>query len=187
MSRDLDLLEKNFRNAYKVVLCELKSRYGLEFRPTETVRTPFEQAKLYRKSRTSRSIRSQIRYLEDNQAPFLAHCLESVGPQPGKLGRHVTGAVPGLSWHQHGLACDAVWILPSGRAGWSTETEIKLKTGDKGNGYRIYADLCEAEGLYNGGLMWGWDWPHTQSTDHSSPLSTMGLSEIDKDMERKFG
>jgi hypothetical protein len=84
-------------------------------RPYDTLRSPFEQAKLWRQSRSTQQINAQIAEFTNAGADFLAHCLKSVGPQSGKP---VTYAPPGLSWRQWGKSMDAFWLV-NGDAVWS--------------------------------------------------------------------
>jgi hypothetical protein len=111
-------------------------------------------------------------------ANFLAHCLESVGPQHRDP---VTNALPGFSWHQWGEAVDCFWLL-DGRAEWSTTRKVNGE-----NAYRVYAHEATTLGLTAGGL---WprfkDWPHVQLRSASSP-SSLGVDKIDQAMQERFG
>lgn len=89
-------------------------------RPNAGLRDPFEQAKLWRQSRSIEEILAAIDELRSVGAPFLAHCLESVGPQHGDP---VTNAPPGYSWHQWGEAVDCFWLL-GGKAEWSSTKKV---------------------------------------------------------------
>ena len=71
--------------------------------------------------------------LRRNGADYLADILEMVGPQHGLW---ATNALPGQSWHQHGLAVDCYWEVDS-RAEWSGTAE----------GYQVYSKLAEEMGL----------------------------------------
>jgi len=125
MSRDLDSLVPEFRSKVEelLVLCD---QSGYSMRQFFTLRTPFEQGKLWRQSRSSQEVRQKISELQNGGADFLALCIDSVGPQDG---RHVTNAIPGLSWHQWGEAVDCFWLL-DGNAEWSTRKKV-----DGLNGY----------------------------------------------------
>lgn len=153
--------------------------HGVEMRPYFGIRTPYEQAKLWRQSRTGEEIARKIASLRAQGAPFLAHCLEWVGRQNGAP---VTNAIPGLSWHQWGEAADCVWVV-TGSTEWSTQKKV-----DGTNGYRVYAAQAQALGLDPGGY---WkslkDWPHVQLRTASSPLKMYSLKEIDNVMQEKFG
>src|SRR6266540_3929929 len=104
---------------------------GVEMRPYQTLRDPFEQARLWRQSRAHEEIARKVADLTTAGALFLAHCLESVGPQSGDP---VTNAVPGFSWHQWGEAMDCMWIV-NGVAEWSTTRKVGGL-----NGYRVYGE-----------------------------------------------
>lgn len=160
-------------------LIERCAARGVELRVSATLRDPFEQARLWRQSRTIEDIKAKIRELRLADAPFLAHCLESVGPQSG---RDVTGAPPGFSWHQWGEAMDVFWVV-DGSAEWSTTRKVNGV-----NAYQLYAAEAVKLGLDAGGL---WksrkDWPHVQLRDASSPAKVFSVAQIDRAMARKFG
>jgi peptidoglycan LD-endopeptidase CwlK len=144
-----------------------------------TLRDPFKQAKLWRQSRTTEEIQEKVQELKGQKAFFLASCITSVGKQ---FGKHVTNAIPGLSWHQWGEAIDAVWVV-NGEAEWDTS---KLVNGVNGN--KVYANEAKALGL-DAGLLWAnfKDSPHVQYRQAANPLTTMSLAEIDAEMEKRFG
>lgn len=152
---------------------------GAEMRVSATLRDPFEQAKLWRQSRAIEEIKAKIKQFKDAGAPFLVHCLESVGPQQGK---DVTGAPPGFSWHQWGESMDVFWVV-DGKAEWSSTKQVNGL-----NGYRLYAAEATKLGLDAGGL---WtsrkDWPHVQLRPESSPSKVFSVVDIDRAMAKKFG
>ena len=178
MAADLELLKPQFKlMAKKLVLaCE---QSGVDMRANTGLRDPFEQGRLWRQSKSIEEIRAKIEFLNKQQAPFLAFCIESVGPQNGKP---VTNAVPGLSWHQWGEALDFFWMV-DGAANWSTTKLINGK-----NGYKELAIEAEKLGLDAGGH---WpkfkDWPHVQWSKNSSPLKTMSYAAIDVQMKKQYG
>ena len=178
MAADLDKLDP----VLKVKLVKLLSSCSIEgvvMRPSTGLRDAFEQGRLWRQSRSKEEISAEINFLKQNDAHFLAHCIESVGPQDGK---HVTNAVPGLSWHQWGEAVDCFWLL-EGKAEWSVK---KLVNGK--NGYKVMANLAVVTGLNPGGLWSKFkDWPHIQLSQDASPLKRNTYSEIDKIMKERFG
>jgi hypothetical protein len=147
-------------------------------RPFYTLRTPFEQAELWRQSRSKQEIDEKINELRSKGAEFLAYCIESVGPQNG---RHVTNAVPGFSWHQWGEAIDCFWLL-DGKAEWSTRKKVNGK-----NGYFNYGAIARSMGLTAGGFWSSFrDWPHVQLRKESHPGRIYDLQEIDGIMEERF-
>lgn len=178
MSRDLDTLVPEFRAKVDELL-RLCDQSGYSMRPFFTLRTPFEQAKLWRQSRTTQEIRNRIAELKNGDADFLAHCIDSVGPQNG---RHVTNAIPGLSWHQWGEAVDCFWLL-DGNAEWSTRRRINDL-----NGYVNYGEKARSLGLTAGGFWSSFkDWPHVQLRKNSSPRRVFSLQEIAAEMADRFG
>jgi peptidoglycan LD-endopeptidase CwlK len=177
MAADLTLIDATLRTRVLALIDRCRSR-GFEMRPSAGLRDPFEQARLWRQSRAIEEIRTQIASLRTSGANFLAHCLESVGPQHGDP---VTNALPGYSWHQWGEAVDCFWLLDD-RAEWST-----TRTVNGENAYKVYAREATDLGLTAGGL-WARlkDWPHVQLRKASSP-STLGAVEIDRVMQERFG
>ncbi|CAB1367535.1 M15 family metallopeptidase [Denitratisoma oestradiolicum] len=178
MAADLQQLIPEFSLQVEALLQRCNTE-GLPMRPFFTLRSPFEQARLWRQSRSREQIQAQLTMLRARGAPFLAYCIESVGPQHGNP---VTNALPGLSWHQWGEAVDCFWLL-DGKAEWSATRKL-----GGGNGYRAYAAAAQDLGLTPGGL---WprlkDWPHVQWRSAGSPLKQYGWKEIDAEMERRFG
>jgi peptidoglycan LD-endopeptidase CwlK len=176
MAANLDLLISEFASKVRQLLANCAAK-GIEMRPYYTLRTPFEQGILWRQSRSKEEITAKVAELKQKKAPFLAHCIENVGPQHGE---HVTNAIPGLSWHQWGEAVDCFWVL-NGKAEWSTQ---KLVNGL--NGYRVYAQ--EAALL---GLDAGMNWPRFKDAPHvqwrkGSPTAFYTLVNINKVMEERF-
>jgi len=178
MAIDETLLVPGFRDKLHDLLSACRDK-GVEMRPYFGIRSPFEQARLWRQSRTREQINKKIAELSVAGAPFLASCIDSVGPQNGPP---VTNALPGLSWHQWGEAADCVWVV-AGKTEWSTQKKVNGI-----NGYGLFAQEARAAGLDPGGL---WkslkDWPHVQLQTISSPARLFSLAEIDRVMKEKFG
>ncbi|HMI59911.1 MAG TPA: M15 family metallopeptidase [Puia sp.] len=178
MAADLNLLQPDFRAKVDELLQKCKDQ-GIEMRPNEALRDPFIQAKYWRQSRSSGQITTKISDLKKQGAPFLGFCIESVGPQHGDP---VTNSIPGLGWHQWGLALDCFWVV-DGQAEWS----VKRLVGGK-NGFKVYAAIASQIGLTAGGL---WttlkDWPHVQMSKAASPLGEFTLQQIDAAMKSRFG
>jgi len=178
MSDKLQGLEADFREQVETLLGECRKAH-VSMVSYFTVRTPHEQARLWRQSRPWSEISARIEKLKDAGAPFLASVLESVGPQNGP---HVTNALPGASWHQWGEAVDCYWEV-DGKAEWSTTRKVNGQ-----NGYRVYAATAKDQGLTAGGY-WSSlkDWPHVQKSAKSSPLSAgMSWAQIDQAMQERF-
>jgi hypothetical protein len=178
MAIDETLLVPGFRDKLHLLLAACREQ-GVEMRPYFGIRTPFEQAKLWRQSRTRDQINKKIAELNAAGATFLASCIDSVGPQSGAP---VTNALPGLSWHQWGEAADCAWIVDN-KTEWSTQKKVSGI-----NGYSLFAQEARKAGLDPGGL---WkslkDWPHVQLQSVSSPAKIYNLAEIDKVMKERFG
>lgn len=159
--------QEEFRVRLKEVIriCEDS---GIVLLPYCVVRTCEEQARLYRKSRTTEEIRRKIQSLRDRGMPFLADILDGVGPQAGTLGRHVTNAGPGESWHQYGLAADCV-PLDNGKAMWDDDRPQWVTYG---------------AAVRTAGLRWAGDWttsrefPHCQLPVGNNPIAELKRPEI---------
>lgn len=179
MAVNLDGLDNAFRSKLEELIISLKS-LGIEMRPCAALRTPQQQAVLWRQSRSREEVAAAIQRLRDGGANFLAEVMETVGPQHGPP---VTNALPGLGWHQWGEAADCFWAV-NGAAEWSSSRVI-----DGINGYKVYAAKAKEIGLEAGGF-WSSikDWPHVQLRAFGSPTSAgLTLSEIDAEMESRFG
>ena len=178
MAADLTLLVPTFRPRLETLLANCRAR-GVEMRPYMGLRTPLEQARLWRQSRSREQIDAKVAQLHAAGADYLADCIVRVGPQNGDP---VTNAVPGLSWHQWGEAVDCFWVV-NGQAVWSSK---QLVNGL--NGYQVMVAEAKKLGLTPGG---GWtsfkDWPHVQLRPDASPLSTMSLAQVDAEMKQRFG
>lgn len=167
-------LEAQFQKAVRDMLAECRNA-GFELRPYMTLRSPDEQARLWRQSRALEEIRAEIDRLRNGGATFLAACIERVGPQAG---RHVTNALPGLSWHQWGEAVDCV-VIENGKAVWDT----------KHPGWKAYGEAARRAGL-EAGMFWKSfkDFPHVQKRKDASPLSAgLSLADIEKAMRERWG
>jgi hypothetical protein len=177
MSRDLGNLIPDFRTQVEQLVSTCNSS-GYPMRQFFTLRTPFEQGRLWRQSRSREQVNQEINDLRSKGADFLAHCIESVGPQNG---RHVTNAIPGFSWHQWGEAVDCFWLV-DGDAEWSTRRKI-----DGLNGYNNYATIAKSMGLTAGGFWTSFrDWPHVQLRKESNPGRIFSMQEINQEMSDRF-
>jgi peptidoglycan LD-endopeptidase CwlK len=117
-----------------------------------TLRDLEDQARLYRQSRSSQDIRNKVDQLKREGFGFLGDVITKVGPQFGKLGQHVTNAVPGQSWHNLKEAFDAVPII-NGKAEWKTSHPH----------WKIYGQEVMKLGLDWGGSWKSFkDYPHCQ-------------------------
>ncbi len=143
--------------AQKVALiCE---EAGIDLLIYCTLRPLEEQAKLYRQSRSRPTIKKKSDSLIDRGFGYLASILESVGAQQGP---HVTNAGPGESFHNYGLAFDAVPML-GGKCCWK---------------YAHHKPLWEGygEAVRQAGLKWAGEWtsfreyPHAQLHEGGNPL-----------------
>ena len=171
MAADMTLLEPDFGAKIETVLDNCLQR-GCTLIPFFTLRDPWAQAKLWRQSRSTASIRRMLQVLSDADALFLAEVLESVGPQNG---RWATNCLPGQSWHQHGHAVDCFVAEKGGRSVWAPSHPA----------YEAYAQEAKAQGLVSG-LYWSKrDAVHVQATA-GRVRDQYGWPEIDRMMRDRF-
>ncbi len=180
MSRELNLLEPDFEKKVRKLLVQCE-KDGYPMKPFYTLRSVYDQAKLYRQSRPFFEIEGASTYLKERGAPYLASVLIDVGPCSGNW---ATNALPGYSWHQHGEAVDCYWYIDK-TAEWSTSRKHEGK-----NGYDVYAENAAKLGLVSGHLWAQKDSVHVQKTSGSIRLlidaGSMSLSELDSKMKDTF-
>ncbi len=173
----LNNLEPRFAESITKLLNNCKHA-GVTLELREGLRNTFTQAVYWRRSRSKEEIAQQIKKLQNSNADFLAYSLFIVGEQQGPP---TTNALPGLSWHQYGLAVDCAWVL-DGKVCWDNENLY-----DGINGYEVLA--AEAKKL---NICSGHDWAnlkdsgHLQAHFHDSPLTIYTLKTIDQLMEARY-
>jgi hypothetical protein len=175
MSRDLTLLTEEFQIDVGKLMREC-TIIGVTMTPYFTLRTVWEQARLWRQSRPFSKIELTVATLRQEGGEYLAGIIEEVGSCNGP---HVTNAIPGNSWHQFGQAVDCFWNV-RGDAEWSATVKI-----DEINGYHVYAESAVELGLRPGST-WG-DWPHVQKPKESAPNKLMSWENINEIMSDQFG
>jgi len=144
-SRSIEKLIPPFREKVEVLV----ERVSFELLIYCTGRSAWEQAKLYRQSRTKAVIDEKIRTLEKYGHEHLARILRDVGPQQGP---HVTKAGPGESTHQYWRAVDGVPII-GGKPAWDVRKH-KAQWQELG---QVATEL---------GLNWGGNWPKWSDYPH---------------------
>lgn len=146
---------------------------GVTLVPYTGVRTPWEQARLWRQSRSTATVNAAINRLIAGGGSFLAQVLQDVGPIP--TGPKVTNALPGYSWHQWGEGLDCYWQV-GGKPEWN---DLR--------GYKVYAEEATVRGLTAGGYWTSLqDWPHIQKQSRS-PAAIHSMNEINGRMIELFG
>jgi peptidoglycan LD-endopeptidase CwlK len=169
----LDGLDEGFK-AKAVLLIKECAKQGIKMVPYFGLRSPREQAKLWRQSRSAPEIAAGVEKLRDGGAPWLANVLQST---PASSDKHVTNALPGMSWHQWGEALDCYRDI-GGKPNWDPKN------------YAEYANIAEmaAIGLTAGGH---WpnlkDWPHVQLRPQAGPQSLYSYATIDARMKEMWG
>lgn len=170
MAKLLEDLDPVFRTKLEAALADA-SKADVRMVPFETVRSPISQGEIWRRSRSAVDVKLEAAKLKAAGAHYLADCILKA---PASTGKWATNAVPGLSWHQWGLACDLFWEKVPGKAEWSDIT-----------GYAKFAEICKRHGLNHGYFWKSKDSPHVQLPAASKP--DLSLKEIDTIMKAKFG
>lgn len=133
-----------------------------------TRRTFLEQAKLYRQGRSTQEIKKEIATLRETGYHESANAIEAAGVQKGS---HVTNAAPGESWHNYGMAFDAVPVEDN-KALWNYAENQKQ--------WDVYAEALYIHGLHWGGNFKSFkDYPHAQLMN-GNPLQKLFKKEITK-------
>ena len=169
--RNILVLNKVFRDKVEELIskCAVDGTYMVPF---ETVRTPAQQARLWRQSRSTAEIRQEIHKFMNEGAMWLAEVLDKVGPQ---YGRWVTNALPGFSWHQWGEAIDC-FSLRDGKANWDANHMD----------YNIYARDAEQLKLVPGHYWKCRDSVHVQLRP-GEVLDYYSIQEVNSKMANSFG
>lgn len=168
MSRSVAVLVPAFR-AQVADLLERLALEGYALAPHSTVRSPWDQARLYRKGRATEDIMRRAGRLAKAGAPWLGEVLVGVGPQ---YGDRVTNAPPGYSWHNLGEAVDC-HVEEQGRAVWDAQHP----------GYRRYRELGVEMGAH---LATQWDWPHLQRRP-GIPTDYYEIAELERVLLKRWG
>ena len=169
---DLSLLDPRFRAQVELVLRRCQER-GYLLVPFFGLRSPQEQARLWRQSRTVETIEQTIKTLARAGALYLSGVLSEVGSHSG---RWATNCLPGQSWHQHGLAVDCFVVGQGGHAVWNPLHD----------GYRVYAEQAIEVGLEAGYFWPKRDVVHIQY--HAEKVSKrFTWVALDNLMREKFG
>lgn len=167
MAALLSSLVPDFQARVAAVI-EACARQGVELRPFYALRSPWEQARLWRQSRAREEIDTAIGRLQGLGAPWLAEVLQGVGPCHG---RHVTNALPGASWHNWGEAVDCV-VIRGGVAVWEASAAA----------YGVYHDAARAAGLHLGPR---WDAVHVQARP-MAPNYYHDIADVDRLMRERW-
>lgn len=170
MTVSLDGLQADFRSKIEILITQLCKQNQYTFRITYALRTPLEQARLWRQGRNRNLIESRINDLEALGCDYMAECLHIVGPQTGKS--TVTNALPGQSWHQWGEAADFA----------AYDGAKYLKDGNH-EAYDLLALKAQNLSLTNG-KTWG-DAGHIQYSKLGKPQYS--LQDINDIMRDRFG
>jgi len=143
-------LDNDFKLSVGQLLLNCK-REGFDLIPFFGLRSIQAQAKFWRQSRTGYQVNQAILLLQRKEAHYLAKILREVGSQHG---RWTTNALPGQSWHNHGLALDC-FVMEDGKAIWDANHP----------GYKCYAEQARNLGLTAGYYWKKQDAVHVQQSD----------------------
>lgn len=162
MKNPLIGLTEEFAERVEAMMSVIRGE-GMTVKPFFGLRSPTEQAKLWRQSRTWDEIERKLDDLTRAGAKRLAACIGTAGPQHGP---RVTNAIPGLSWHQYGEAVDCFVVDEFGGAVWDANHK----------GYTVYAKAAKLVGL-KAGRDFG-DPVHVQ-LNQKEPYQVHTLAEIE--------
>lgn len=171
-SRRLDDLTQRTQDVARACRAACETR-GFDLLIYCTFRSAEEQAKLYRQSRTTAEIAAKIAEFRAAGFPHLGRILDRVGPVAGEIGRHVTMAGPGESWHQYREAFDAVPVI-GGKLAWNPKADERTSKA-----WAIYGGA----GMRAGGT-WAGTWknfkefPHMQWREAPNPLKCFEREDI---------
>ncbi len=177
LSRNIDDLRRSFRSVARSLIAATAEK-GVQMVPYFTLRTPAEQARLWRMTRGKSEIGAKVHELLNANALYIANVIEAVGPQfPGPgITSHVTNAVPGQSWHNWGEAMDC-YLKVEGAVEWDGKHE----------GYAVYGTEAEELGLTWGGM---WDVPNDPGHVQFPPMSPVEFCDdfagLSSALERKY-
>ncbi len=168
MSRDLMSLTDEFGFKVAALVCACAER-GVVINPFYTERDPWEQARLWRRSRSGIEVRSRIWRMRAEGMDWLASVMEEVGPSTGTW---ATNAIPGKSWHQFGEAVD-FYVSDSGLAVW------------EGYDYTLLAEESARLGLQSGFFWRQPDSVHVQ-LQRGRVFDHYNAEEVDALMKERF-
>lgn len=135
-----------------------------------TFRPAVEQAALYWQGRSRPTVEAKAQRMREAGYERLARMLlEAEGQRP--IGGIVTRSGPGESWHQYGLAWDAVPLDGRGVAAWN-DTAGYAAMG------LIAADL---------GIEWGGSWTRFVDRPHFQVTAGRTLSDAMRDLDLTLG
>lgn len=149
----------------KTTVKEICKDNGLDLLIYCTLRTHDEQARCYRSSRTFASINRKAASFRAKGHHVLADILLGVGPVNGVLGKHITWAGPGESWHQYSSAFDAV-PKKNGKLLWGKDNTEE---------WAIYHNAVLEAGMFLGPPR---DYPHAQLHREGNPLDVLTVEEV---------
>lgn len=171
-SKDINDLIKEVKEK-AIFVKEYCKNEGIDLLIYCTYRSFKEQAKLYRQSRPLRVIENKAKRYREQGLDFLADILLSVGPC---FGPHVTNAGPGSSWHNYGMAWDAVPLI-NGKPLWRARNKNEVLFDE----WRIYSEAVKKSGMY-----WSGDWIRFKEYPHAQLYNSTPTRMFDKEKIKSF-
>lgn len=159
MDKDLIGLDNTFLDKVNTLLNTLKQQ-DVYMVPISGLRTLEEQAKNWRKGRSSYEIQKKLYDLRKSNGSYLADIIEGVGPQMDPS--TVTNAIPGFSWHNWGQALDCYVCHEGDEKRLIFQEEDPLFHSYALPRYQTYATEAIKIGLTPGYFFHMKDMPHIQ-------------------------
>lgn len=152
---------------------------GFEINIYCTLRSLEEQAQLYMQSRTQDEIDVKITKLNNLGFTFIADILIHTPHKIVNLGRHVTNAGPGESFHNYKEAFDAAPTTADGNLDGVAKGKIIWDYNVARTEWDLYGEAVVAAGLN-----WAGNWtsfpemPHAQLRSGGNPLKSYSPDQI---------
>lgn len=179
MAAELSLLTPDFRKQLIKALTRAKERL-LNIQVLTTVRSPLEQAALWKQGRSKIDAELKVLALEHAGAPYLADCIRIAQPQGTNI---ATDLLPGMSWHQWGEAASLIWVEGTRKINWSARDNHGGL-----NGYHAFAEILKEFSLVCCSEFENTDeaWRTAQLRHERYPSDMYDLIHIDAEMKKRF-
>lgn len=181
IDRSLDDVVPAMKAKYALLQANCAAK-GVRIQAYFTLRTPQQQAALWRQSRTASQVAAGIAKLRAQGCGFLADCIDKAGPSSGAW---ATNALPGYSWHNWGMAVDSMILNPQGHAVWGSNSENAADRALAQNGLKVLAAEAVALGLTAGYNFSTPDMDHVQLPAKEVP-DTYLPSDVNEQMAARF-
>ena len=156
MTIDFTLLDPIYAPLVQELIQNCKSA-SYDLVPYYGYRSLEDQAKLWRRSRSTDAVNAEIESLRCQGCDYLASVINNVGPQAS--GPWATNAIPGLGWHNWGQAVDFYWLMENDTINWDGNSV----------GYKVLGQQANLLGLKWGGEFSKPDEGHVQMNKQEIP------------------